>query len=265
MVLFCQMDVTGRTEAAIHAEDPAAERLARNILQFASIWEPPASRAAIYAGEPAGLLYLRSAGLGASPYAGGDLPAGQLLVVGPGGGKQLAPRADGIPRWLQAGGRLLAIGLDGDDAGALLPFMVHMKKAEHIASYFEPTVAYSPLAGVGPADVHDRDPRELPLVTSSPTVIGDGVLALAEGRNVVFCQLAPWQFDGPQWNLKKTRRRVSFLLARILANLGAAGATPVLDRFHAPLDPAKPEKRWLDGLYLDQPEEWDDPYRFFRW
>ena len=25
------------------------------------------------------------------------------------------------------------------------------------------------------------------------------------------------------------------------------------------------EKRWLDGLYLDAPEEWDDPYRFFRW
>ena len=24
-------------------------------------------------------------------------------------------------------------------------------------------------------------------------------------------------------------------------------------------------RRWLDGLYLDVPEEWDDPYRFFRW
>jgi hypothetical protein len=23
--------------------------------------------------------------------------------------------------------------------------------------------------------------------------------------------------------------------------------------------------RWLEGLYLDTPEEWDDPYRFFRW
>jgi hypothetical protein len=23
--------------------------------------------------------------------------------------------------------------------------------------------------------------------------------------------------------------------------------------------------RWLDGLYLDRPAEWDDPYRFFRW
>ena len=24
-------------------------------------------------------------------------------------------------------------------------------------------------------------------------------------------------------------------------------------------------KRWLDGLYLDEPEAWDDPYRFFCW
>jgi hypothetical protein len=23
--------------------------------------------------------------------------------------------------------------------------------------------------------------------------------------------------------------------------------------------------RWLEGLYLDTPERWDDPYRFFRW
>ena len=29
--------------------------------------------------------------------------------------------------------------------------------------------------------------------------------------------------------------------------------------------PVQSEQRWLDGLYLDVPEEWDDPYRFFRW
>jgi len=23
--------------------------------------------------------------------------------------------------------------------------------------------------------------------------------------------------------------------------------------------------RWLAGLYLDQPKEWDDLYRFFHW
>ncbi|MBN1421993.1 MAG: hypothetical protein JXP34_24685, partial [Planctomycetes bacterium] len=70
--------------------------------------------------------------------------------------------------------------------------------------------------------------------------------------------------DG-QYNLKRTFRRASFLVTRILANLGAAGSTPILERFSDPVRASKPEKRWLEGLYLDVPEEWDDPYRFFRW
>jgi len=52
-------------------------------------------------------------------------------------------------------------------------------------------------------------------------------------------------------------------LCRPGANLGAAGETPLLDRFKRPVDAA--EKRWLSGFYLDEPQEWDDPYRFFRW
>jgi len=48
--------------------------------------------------------------------------------------------------------------------------------------------------------------------------------------------------------------------------MGVAGSTPILGHFHNPADISKAdEKRWLDGLYLDVPEEWDDPYRFFRW
>ena len=39
----------------------------------------------------------------------------------------------------------------------------------------------------------------------------------------------------------------------------------VLDRFHHPVSQLELKKRWNAGLYLDQPEEWDDPYRFFRW
>ncbi|MDP2895984.1 MAG: hypothetical protein Q8Q12_05415, partial [bacterium] len=96
--------------------------------------------------------------------------------------------------------------------------------------------------------------------------VGDGVLARAQNANVLFCQLAPWQFGGSQQsNLKRTHRRVSFLVSRLLANMGVAGSTPLLDRFHSPLDTSMAEKRWLDGLYMDVPEEWDDPYRFFRW
>jgi len=36
------------------------------------------------------------------------------------------------------------------------------------------------------------------------------------------------------------------------------------DRLHVPVAPLAPP-RWQTGLYLGQPEEWDDPYRFFRW
>ena len=68
-----------------------------------------------------------------------------------------------------------------------------------------------------------------------------------------------------QYNLRRTYRRASFLLTRILADMGVAGSTPLLARFGSPALPGQPEKRWLDGLYLDQPEAWDDPYRFFCW
>jgi len=261
MVLFCQMDVTGRTET-----DPAAETLARNILQYVSVWKPAPSRNAVYVGDAAGKKHLEFAGVSLGIYEGGKLTADQVLVVASGGGEKLAGNAAAIAEFLKAGGNLLALGLDEQDASAFLPFEVRMKKQEHIASFFERFGANSLLAGVGPADVHNRDPRELPLMSGGATVIGDGVLSTAEHANVVFCQLAPWQFEGGQQsNLKRTHRRASFLVSRLLANMGVAGSTPLLECFHSPVDASTAEKRWLDGLYMDVPEEWDDPYRFFRW
>jgi beta-galactosidase len=261
MVLFCQMDLTGRSET-----EPAAETLARNALQFVSAWKPAPRRNALYVGDPAGRDHLESAGVSVGSYEGGSLSLDTALVVGPGGGRKLAASATAVADWLKAGGSLLAIGLDQQDAAPLLPLKLTINKAEHIAAYFEPPGANSLLAGVGPADVHNRDPRKLPLVSAGATILGDGVLARAENLNVVFCQLAPWQFDQKnQSNLKRTYRRASYLLTRLLANMGVAGSTPILARFHTPLDAAKLERRWLRGLYLDEPQEWDDPYRFFRW
>ncbi len=60
--------------------------------------------------------------------------------------------------------------------------------------------------------------------------------------------------------------RCGLPVTRLLANLGAGGATPLLPRFSRPPGGgAAPEKRWLTGFYLEEPVEWDDPYRFFRW
>jgi hypothetical protein len=261
MVLFCQIDVTARTET-----EPAAEVLVRNLLRYVSRWKPAARRSAVYAGDPAGKNFLEVAGVPVGSYEGGKLLPDQVLVVGAGGGRALANHANVIAGFLKSGGNLLAVGLDQADADALLPFKVTMKKAEHISAFFEPFEVDSLLAGAGPADVHNRDPREFSLVSSGARVAGDGVLAVAESANVIFCQIAPWQFaGGEQLNLRRTYRRASFLIARLLANLRVAGSTPLLERFSHPVDATKAEKRWLDGLYLDQPEEWDDPYRFFRW
>ena len=156
--------------------------------------------------------------------------------------------------------------LDRQNAEALLPTPISFTKAEHISTFFEPNSRNSLLRGIGPADLHNRDPRDLPLITSGAMPIGNGVLATATNANIVFCQLIPWQFDpARQSNLKRTYRRASFVVTRSLSNLGVASASPILARFHTPVDATKAEKRWRDGLYLEQPEEWDDPYRFFRW
>ena len=261
MVMFCQMDVTGRTET-----DPAAERLAQNIIGYVSDWKPAANRPALYAGDAAGKAHLKKIGVSVASYEGGKPSPEQVLIVGPGGGQELSTNAAVLREWLKAGGHLLAVGLDQSDIAAVLPD-VTTKKAEHIAAYFEPIGAASPLAGVGPADVHNRAPKEFSLVTAGATIVGDGVLAKADNANVVFCQLVPWQLDysKEQHNVKQTFRHASFVLMRLLGNMGVETLTPLLARFSSPVTAAEGEKRWLDGLYLDQPEEWDDPYRFFRW
>ena len=262
MVLFCQTDVTGRTES-----DPAADALAHNILRYVTAWKPAPRRTAVYVGEDAGRKQLEAMSLAPAPYKGGKLSPDQVLVVGPGGGKELAAGAAAVSDWLKSGGRVLAVGLDAAEADAFLPatMQVSTKKAEHIAAYFEPLGAASPLAGVSPAEVHNRDPRDLPLVSAGAQAIGDGVLATADEGRVVFCQLAPWQFDysGEKLNVKRTFRKASFLVGRLLGNMGVGGATPLLAHVSSPV--RQGEKRWLDGLYLDVPEEADDPYRFFCW
>ncbi len=259
LALFCQLDLTGRTEA-----DPAAGLLLRNLLQYALGWQPAPRRSAFYAGESAGRAWLESAGV---PVAGlaGTVPApGQLLLLGPGSGATLAGHKAGLAEWLQTGGSLLAIGLDQSAADTLLPVSLTVKKTAYISGFFPPFSWSSRFAGISPADLLNRDPRDLPLITAGASTFGGGILAQAGDWNIWFCQAAPWQFDARQpANLKRTHRRLAFALSRLVASLGAAENTPLLDRFAQPA--GAQEQRWLTGLYLDQPEEWDDPYRFFRW
>jgi hypothetical protein len=158
----------------------------------------------------------------------------------------------------------LGIGLTQDDLDVLLPSPVSTKTAEHIATFFEPFSLDSLFAGIGPADVHNRDPRELALVSTGARVSGDGIFAQVENRNIVLCQIVPWQFEGEQPNVRRTFRHTAFMLSRLLGNMSADSSTPFLERCQKS-SAEKGNVAEKNGFYLDQPVEWDYPYRFFRW
>jgi len=263
LVVLCQVDVTGRTEV-----EPAAELLVRNLLRYVAEWRPTPRRTVVYAGEAAGRTHLETIGLEPRTWPAGPLgsAADEVLVVGPGGGRELAARGGAGMAWLAAGGHVVAIGLGQGDADALTPLKVQMQTAEHIAAVFEPGSSDAWWRGISPADVHNRDPRPVPRAVAGAESIGQGILAAAADGRVVFCQLAPWQFGGSTGaNLRRTHRRVTFTVSRLLGNLGVGGAVPLLEYGRRPVTTAQPERRWLASYYLDTPEEWDDPYRFFRW
>ncbi len=260
MVLFCQVDVTGRTE-----DDPAARRLAANIVEFADGWSAPAQRSAVYAGEAAGLEHLKASGAAVEAFEG-QIPArDQVLVLGPGAAETLAPHAEEIERWIRRGGRTLALALSEDEAQAAMGLAVQMEVREHISCRYAPAGPDSAIAGVGCGEFMIRDPRDVPLLVGGAGVMGNGVLAQAEGTSVVLCQLAPWHFDYEAlYNTKGAFRHLSFAVSRLLGNMGVVLKTPLLDHLSRPAEPE--ETRWLGGLYLDVPElQEDDPYRFYRW
>jgi len=262
MVLFCQLDVTGRTET-----DPAAQRLTSNLLGYVSAWKPSERRTVLYAGEPAGKKHLEAAGLTVKEYRGGVLKAEDVLVVGPGWGKAAGADTKAVQAWVKAGGRLLMVGLESEDANTFVPLGVTTKKADYIAGSFAPTSAESLLAGVGPADVYSRLTKaqetdkwvasQVPLVTGGAKTFADGVLAQVEGSNVVLLQLVPWRVDyAKDYNVKTSYRRWSFTMTRILANMGVAGEGTLLKHFAEPL-PARamledvPNVIWLEAGETD--------------
>ncbi|MBI5691697.1 MAG: hypothetical protein HZC55_16560 [Verrucomicrobia bacterium] len=257
-IWFCQLDVTGRTEP-----DPVADQLVRNLLSHVGAVDGGGRRAAAYAGEQAGRDFLVAAGFSLAEGSLPSRPADAVWVLGPG-----AAQIPGIDRqvlddFVSQGGRVVSLGLPAGDLRALWP-SVRTEPAEHLAPKFKAGDGGPWLAGLGPGEFHHRAPQIVPLFREGAAIVGNGALAAAHEGRVVFCQVEPWSLGGKaQANLRRTFRRLAVGVSRLLANQGMEGRTPLLARFAAPVTTG--ERRWSEGLYLDMPEEWDDPYRFFRW
>lgn len=226
MILWCQLDVSNRSES-----DPAAQTIASNLIRYAAEWKAAPQRRTFFAGDEAARKHIEAAGFNVNDLAQ-NTPTNQDIVI-IGRGAAVAPE-----KWAGAG-KVIGLGLSEREAGALLK--ATLQREAYISAPFAAQGMGSPFAGVGAMDLVSRDPR--------PTALLDGA-PLSQRDNAVICNFVPWDFkaDGPS-NQRRTFRRAAVTLARVLANAGveqAVGAAP-------------------DALYLDTPQEWDDPYRFFRW
>ena len=158
MVLFCQMDVTRPHGSRPGGRAPGPEHRRVRL----AVEARPAAGRAVYAGEPAGKSHLEKAGVPVTSYEGGELSADQVLVVGPGGGQNLsAGRRAHLPDWLKAGGHLLAIGLDEKEARACCLQGHDEESGAHRRLLRAVRQRIRRWPASGPADVHNRDPREV--------------------------------------------------------------------------------------------------------
>ena len=237
-VIFCQLDVTGRTAA-----EPAAHMLCANLLRYLDEPHPAVQKSTRWAGDTRTGALLEQLGVTAQETR--SLPTtGSLLVVGPGAklNEDLRARvADGLD--------VLALGLHAEEIAAILPGVVSCQTVlttPQLVTRFDSRL----LEGISNADLHWR--TRLSVAALKETSDGSNqvlrVVCLGRGR-IVFCQAAPWMFDyEKQPYLRTTYRRSTFLVARLLHNLGATDASTASDK-----------------RYLQSPQAVDDPYRYYRW
>jgi hypothetical protein len=243
-IVFCQLDLTGRTE-----KEPAAQKLLSNLCKYLDGVAPSKPRKTLYAGAESGDAFklLKAMGARFEPLGAQALDENSLVVVGP------KHTAAAITAAVERGANVLCLGLGEPELKALFPGELKAKLAPTIPSIIE-RFDDPALVGISNAELHWR--TLLDVTALEPGASGNEALrVIRRGRGtIVVCQAAPWMFDyAKKPYVRTTFRRNSFLISRLLANLGACFETAFSTA------PATPD--W----YLQQPIAEDDPFRYYRW
>lgn len=237
-VIFCQMDVTARSDA-----DPAALALCSNVLRYLDQAKPPVRKHTHWAGDQRTADLVKQLGIAATPTHAIPEP-GALLILGPG-----AAIKDSLRRRIEEGLDVLALGLSEEEVARALPGAVKLKTEPTVPSIVQ-QFSDPLLAGISNAELHWRTKLTLAAVQEAREGGNQALQVIRLGRGqVVLCQAAPWMFDfAKKGYLRTTYRRNVFLISRLLHNLGAEDATT-----------------GSDARYVQTPLAGDDPYRYYRW
>lgn len=211
-ILFFQLDGSARTE-----DSPEALELLASALEYLDSAERPDRRRAFYAGNAEGEKVLKRLKLNYSPLKElRSCSPADLLIIGPGAG--LAS----LEEQIAAGMNVLALGLNAGEISAVLPGKAKAGIEKQVYSDYVENLSAEPVfRGVSNADLHWRKGLDGAFFDKkSPG--GKALQAVKIGKGcIVFCQAAPWMFDGKEFQYRTTLRRNYYLISRLAHNLGA--------------------------------------------
>lgn len=242
-ILFCQLDVTGRSET-----EPAAMRMVANLLQ--SLENPPVNELrswSILGGET---FRNEIAKLGfRNPSANQEA---QVLVIGPG-----AEKYPDLTRMVEGGTRVLCFGLKAQELNALFPGKINAKDLKNQPSRLA-NLNYPEFAGISNMDTYFQTRLDYAVTKNNAEL--DRIM-IGKG-SVVICSVTADRLDYRRlFHLRTSFRRRSNLMSRLLNNAGVPSESVLLKRF-AESPKAKP---WLNSFYVQEPVDEDNPYRYYHW
>lgn len=240
-IIFCQMDLSGRTEP-----EPAADLLLSNLIRYAQSASPCAPAVKAWCADAPTRRLLANL---AAELATEERPRASDVAVA---GRQ-STEATLLRQHVEAGGVALLLDWSVELLKSVLPKEATVE-SNALTHTPPPLTASSAWRGVGPSDLHWRGRITVNTVRLPESVgnsVSTGVLASArmgKGR-VVTCAVTPDRFDYKAPNkiyLKLTHNHTAFLVSRLLANLGVGFQTRLGEFWDKPVVPNLP----LSGGWL---------------
>lgn len=226
-IIFCQLDVSGRSEP-----DPVADALTLRLLNDLQETKAVTSQAVCALGETAKAL---CANLGVK-----TADASGIWVVSSGAG---APA--NLKQQIEQGLRVLCLGLSRDEVATWSPVAAPTVATNAYFTRIEKLPAE--LNGLSNADWAWHGEMSFAAFAVSEEN-NQALKVVHHGKGcVIFWQVPPTAIDEVKKPyLRTSKRRANAMAARVLGNLGAAFESSA-------------------ALYLDTPQNVDDPYRYYRW